>query len=144
VAQGGHQEGDDMPANRTRRWRGKNRTDPTVLTEDRLLFFIYGFDLDGSNAWFDTDEDMLKCYRANREEIIEACIASRPCSRPDAFWLEHGKPRPRHPEHDFFDREVEAETLRSMAELTPGEFIHLQDIRSFYARCREHDSERWE
>ena len=131
-----------MPSNRTRRWRGKNRSDPTVLTEDRLLFFIYGYDLDGFHAGFDTTEGMMTCYHANRAEILEECIKSDPCRRPDAFWIEKDKPRPRHPKHDFFDREVEAETLRDMDELTPGEFIHLQDIRDFYSRCREHDRER--
>ena len=131
-----------MPANRTRRWRGKNRSDPTVLTEDRLLFFIYGYDLDGFNAGFDTTEGMMTCYHANRAEILEECIKSDPCRRPDAFWIEKDKPRPRHPKDDFFDRLAEAEALHDMKALTSTEFVHLEDLRSFYQRCREVDGWR--
>ena len=126
-----------MPANRTRRWRGKNRSDPTVLTEDRLLFFIYGFDLDGFHAGFDTEDAMMKCYQANKEEIIEACIDSRPCSRPDAFWIEKGIPKPKHPDDDFLDPWVEAQALRDMNELMPREYSGLQDMREFYGKYRE-------
>ncbi len=131
-----------MPANRTRRWRGKNRSDPTVLTEDRLLFFIYGYDLDGFNAGFDTEDAMMKCYQANKEEIIEACIDSRPCSRPDAFWIAKDKPRPIDPLNDFYNKLAEAEALYTMGEIRPEELPHLDHLRQFYGRCRAMERDR--
>ncbi len=124
--------------------RRERRTIPG-LTEAERIFFLYDEDmLDGITAGFKSTEDERACYEEHRDEILAERIKFTPCQRPRAWWkYEHNMDRPRDPHDDFFDRLAEAEALHDMKVLTSTEYIHLEDLRDFYARCREVDGWRY-
>ncbi len=125
--------------------RRERRTIPG-LAEGQRIYFLYDEDmLDGITAGFKSTDDERECYEAHRDEILAESVKFHPCKRPRAWWrYDHGMDRPKDPHDDFFDRLAEAEALHDMKALTSTEFIHLEDLRSFYQRCREVDGWRWE